>query len=138
MPALNFQKRFAPLVESGQKRQTIRAHRRDGRPNATIGGRLYLYTGMRTKGCRKLGEAICTRVRSIEIFKGTLGIFYIQTKGQLLSASGKEANRLARADGFNHASEMCRWIEETHGLPFHGVVIGWSDSVRIPEGQKDA
>ena len=31
MPALNFQARFAPLVESGQKRQTIRAYRKDGR-----------------------------------------------------------------------------------------------------------
>jgi hypothetical protein len=28
MPALNFFARFAPLVESGQKRQTIRAPRR--------------------------------------------------------------------------------------------------------------
>jgi hypothetical protein len=33
MPALNFQPRFAPLVESGEKRCTIRAFRRDGFTN---------------------------------------------------------------------------------------------------------
>lgn len=52
MPAYNFQKQFAPLVESGQKRQTIRAigKRRHARP----GESLQLYTGQRTKACRKL------------------------------------------------------------------------------------
>ena len=31
MPLLGFQKQFAPLVESGEKRQTIRAYRKDGK-----------------------------------------------------------------------------------------------------------
>lgn len=31
MPALNFQTQFAPAVERGEKCQTIRAYRKDGR-----------------------------------------------------------------------------------------------------------
>ena len=31
MPLIGFKKRFAPAVESGDKRQTIRARRKDGR-----------------------------------------------------------------------------------------------------------
>jgi hypothetical protein len=51
MVAYNFQKTFAPLVESGQKRQTLRfPRRRDARP----GEPLQLFTGQRTKYCRKL------------------------------------------------------------------------------------
>ena len=53
MPALNFQAQFAPLVESGEKRQTIRAYRKDGR-DPTPGCKLYFFTGMRTKACRPL------------------------------------------------------------------------------------
>lgn len=58
MPALNFKKRFEPMIESGDKRQTIRAKRKDCR-DPKEGQTLYLYTGMRSKGCRKLGEAPC-------------------------------------------------------------------------------
>ena len=50
MVAYNFQKQFADAVERGEKRQTIRAPRRDGR-HAKVGDKLQLYTGMRTKQC---------------------------------------------------------------------------------------
>jgi len=62
MPALSFNKQFARLVELGRKRQTIRVKRK--RP-IKAGDRLYLYTGMRTKVCRKLGEADCASVRPL-------------------------------------------------------------------------
>lgn len=52
MPAYNFRKQFAPLVESGQKRQTIRTIGK--RRHARAGEPLQLYTGQRTKACRKL------------------------------------------------------------------------------------
>jgi hypothetical protein len=46
----------------GLKCQTIRVLRYyKGKPNPVkVGDKLYLYTGLRTKKCRKLGEAICT------------------------------------------------------------------------------
>ena len=49
MPALNFQKQFAPLVESGEKRQTIRAHRKDKRLPAKPGDIIALHFPGRNK-----------------------------------------------------------------------------------------
>ena len=53
MPALNFRAEFADAVERGEKCQTIRAYRKDGR-NPKPGDTLHLYTGMRTRACRRL------------------------------------------------------------------------------------
>ena len=116
MPLLGFQKQFAPLVESGEKRQTIRAHRK--RPFVK-GDRLYLYTGLRTKQCRKLGEAVCTKVESIRIRTGGA----VLLGSQLLGV--RQIQRISRDDGFDNAEEMVQWFEETHGLPFEGQLIRW-------------
>lgn len=69
MPAFNFKKQFAQAVKNKTKRQTIRAYRKDYR-NPQAGDVLYLYTGMRTKNCQKLGEEQCNSVSEIEIHKG--------------------------------------------------------------------
>jgi hypothetical protein len=117
MPALNFQARFADLVETGKKRQTVRAQRRDGRaPKA--GQMLYLYAGMRTNGCRKLREARCKAVRPIRITRSD-----IQVDGEILTLSAGEA--FARADGFADTAEMVEWFHHAHGLPFEGWLIQW-------------
>ncbi|HWX36749.1 MAG TPA: hypothetical protein VNZ53_56225, partial [Steroidobacteraceae bacterium] len=57
MVALNFQPQFAQAVASHQKRQTIRQSFR-----GKVGCALQLYTGQRTKACRKLVEPdpVCT------------------------------------------------------------------------------
>jgi len=119
VPALNFQSRFAPLVESGEKRQTIRAYRKGGR-DPKVGDTLYLYTGMRTKACRKLGEATCRSVMHFAIQPPmiVLGIGAFGTSDRKMKA-------LARRDGFNSVSEMIRWFERVHGLPFEGLLIRW-------------
>ena len=64
MPILNYRKEFAPLVESGEKRLTIRAMRK--RPFKS-GDRLFHYTGLRTKACRKLLESTCLFADRIDI-----------------------------------------------------------------------
>lgn len=117
MPALNFQKQFADKVESGEKRQTIRAMRK--RPFKT-GDKLYLYYGMRTKSCRKLGEAVCNSVEDVKICKN--GVIYINGVGKWFSAS---YDKIAREDGFKDWNEMFNWFKKTHGLPFHGQLIKW-------------
>jgi hypothetical protein len=61
---IGFQKQFAGKVVSGEKKQTIRAYRK--RP-FKVGDKLQLYTGLRTKACRKLGEAVCISARDVEI-----------------------------------------------------------------------
>lgn len=119
MPLLGFQKQFADKVESGEKRQTIRAYRKDGR-DPKVGDTLYLYTGLRTKGSRKLGEATCTH-----------SYFALVDHRDLLVGDtfqdemGREMH--ARRDGFSNFEEMQSWFDKTHGLPFRGLLIRWGD-----------
>lgn len=117
MPALNFQPRFADLVESGHKTQTIRKTLR-----GKVGDTVYLYTGQRTKNCRKLGEGRIVLIQAIKIRRQ--GVYFGNT---LLP--GKEHDELAAADGFSSCTEMFDWFEKQHGLPFDGFLYKWVKTV---------
>jgi hypothetical protein len=113
----NYQARFAVLVQSGVKRSTIRARRRDGKV-ARPGETLHHFTGMRTKQCRRLGESICKLVSPIRI------------SGRGLNIGGHPvaphfADYVAKRDGFIDLAEMVQWFSTTHGLPFAGNLIEW-------------
>lgn len=116
MPALNFIKQFALEVEAGKKRQTIRQeHKRI----ISEGDALYLYTGMRTKVCRKLGQSTCSLKREVEVkTNGT-----IKLDGTALTQ--RDAKQFAQADGFSSVEELVGWIDQAYGLPFRGVVYYW-------------
>ncbi|WP_432736509.1 hypothetical protein [Maridesulfovibrio sp. FT414] len=121
MVAYNFKDEFAGKVESGMKRQTIRAHRkRHARP----GERLQLYSRMRRKDCRKLvhPDPQCVSVEPIHIsmVDGTLAV---QVNGRDLDEDWR--TDLARADGFESDQEMGLFFKSAHGLPFSGVLIRW-------------
>jgi len=62
MVAFNFKECFADEVECGIKRGSIRSNKK-----CNVGDAIQLYTGQRTKACRKLGEAICIGVVPIRI-----------------------------------------------------------------------
>ena len=115
MPAINFQDRFASMVQDGSKRQTIRRERR--RP-IRPGDRLVLYAGLRTKKARKLLEDKCKRASKIEI-----GERYVKVDGNLLDPLERTA--LAVADGFLGPAGFYEFFRERYGLPFKGVLIGW-------------
>lgn len=119
MVAYNFQGRFADLVASGRKAQTIRAPRKDGR-HAKVGDALQLYTGMRTRQCRKLRNAVCQDVCDIRLEANRI----LTCKPQELLAL-HDLDQFARHDGFANWSEMREWFAGTHGLPFRGVLIRW-------------
>ena len=104
MPALNFQKQFADAVESGlfdlrgeprpdrligvrPKLQTIRLYRKDER-DPKPGQTLYHFTGMRTKQCRRLGEAECTSVMPVEIGWSTLRYSFGDTHSSTIVPRG--------------------------------------------------
>ena len=126
MPALNFMKQFAPLVELGlkepdhpeAKRQSIRARRKDGR-DPRQGQQLYLFTGMRTAYCKRLGEAECKSVQQFTI-EDNLAIYV----GPHCLTVGEE-EQMAKADGFKTRGEFYDFFRKTHGLPFHGFLIKW-------------
>lgn len=115
MPAYNFQAQFAPDVESGRKRQTIRPKRK--RPTKP-GDTLYLYTGMRTKACRKLRKAVCQSVKEITVFPHDmmLGDRYLSYLEQI---------EMAGADGFDSLRAFRLFFAERYGLPFEGELIEW-------------
>ena len=116
MPALSFKKQFIDRIVRGEKSQTIRAERK--RPFKK-GDRLFLYTGMRTNQCQKLGEADCLMVYEIKI--NQKGEVFIENN----KLSEEQKNHLAVADGFNTEEEMVTWFERTHGIPFKGQLIFW-------------
>ena len=129
MPAYNIKEQFAPLVEAGTKRQTIRPPRK--RPTR-VGDTLYLYTGMRTKQCRKLREETCTSVWKIEIATPSQIFMF----GEPLSPDLASRRRwqlgyddmlaIAIADGFeNDIIAMTSFFQQQYGLPFTGEVIRW-------------
>ncbi len=123
MPAFNFQKQFAPAVEAGDKTQTIRAKRKDGR-RPEPGQTAYLYTGMRTKACRKLREGSIWDVSNIMIGHRGCLINYNED-GEFPINEQYELNMFAQADGFESWEAMRDWFDKTHGLPFEGDLIKW-------------
>ena len=104
MGAWNFEKQFAGKVESGVKQTTIRKCRKDGR-NPIVGEKMSLFTGMRRKVCRRLGEAIIERRATIQISKGRM-IF----DGKRLTASNMYA--IIKADGFKYATDFFDFFDD--------------------------
>ena len=126
---IGFKKQFAHLVEFGEKTQTIRVF---PKRVPKIGETAYLYTGLRTKQCRCLGEG---KIESLKI------IYFDRREGRLVSIEDDspglkngqtfDLTDMARADGFSCWEEMRDWFEQTHGLPFEGLLIKWTDFRRV-------
>lgn len=117
MVAFNFKARWAGDVETGRKRSTIRAKKR-----ASPGDPLQLYTGMRTKRCRKLRDAVCSAVDEISI--AVHGNFVsVRLNGELLPST--QARAIALADGFDGVTSFAEFFERQYGLPFRGLLVHW-------------
>lgn len=102
MPALNFKKEFAPKVESGEKRMSIRPI---GKRRYRVGDMLFLYTGLRTKACRKLGEAVCAEVvPTIMKMETNYLLKRINFYGERPTCISY--NKFVKADGFNNIEEF--------------------------------
>ena len=119
MPAYNFQAQFAAAVEAGRKLQTVRARRKDGRVPC-VGQPAYLYAGMRTKACRRLGVGIVTTVEPVRI------TCHGDTPEVVLGYCPVDAEEFAADDGFPCARDMTDWFARVHGLPFEGLLIRWT------------
>ena len=132
MPAYNFQARFAPKVLDGSKRSTIR-----GRA-AKVGSTAYLFTGMRTKACQRLGRGEIIHCAPI-----TLGYDHeSEPFATLLDDVLDEAafNQLAIDDGFDCPRAMLAWFKTTYDtatpvvhadgsrIVFKGFLITWGNA----------
>lgn len=126
MPAYNFKAQFSPAVEAGQKLCTIR-----GRA-AVVGTTAYLYTGMRTKACRKLGQGTITRCSPIIIGRDDVAFPFVIIDGRKLRMA--EVWDLAKQDGFEDSEKFVDFFADSQvykTMPggdiqiFTGFMITW-------------
>jgi hypothetical protein len=129
MPALNFQKKFVPAILSGEKSQTIRALRKDGRAPAKVGFELGLYTGMRTKQCALIKVVGCHTVNEILMAHDCATMFEILPNGQKKAKICSDLEEFSKQDGFNSYTQMWDFFKSRAGVTgvFKGWLIMWED-----------
>ena len=115
MVAVNFRSQLADAVESGEKYMTIRPTAR-----CKVGDNLQLYTGQRTKGCRKLRDGVCATVAPIQITTRSIVL-----DGYMYGMGTDMAGFIAKSEGFETMSEMLEFFDRLYGLPFEGCLIEW-------------
>ncbi len=127
MPSINFKEQFAEAVKNGTKRQTIRQVRKNP---IKPGDMLTMFTGQRTKECRKLCMHKCKSVYEITIY---------HTADDFIPASVEirpfengpahpsfDIHTFAMEDGFSSAKEFYDFFKNQYGgLCFKGVLIKW-------------
>lgn len=125
-----FKPRFAPLVKSGAKRQTIRPVPKrmpqigDQESWREWTGRPY-WTPQ-----RELAKVKIIAVEKIEMRRDILGTCIqihdiIITRQEWLAINGWK--RFAEDDGFTSLRELFDWFAAEHGLPFNGIIISTVD-----------
>jgi len=117
-----FQPRFAPLVENGTKKHTVRlTPKRMPKVGQAISLRKWSGLPYRSKQVI-LRESVITKIERIRItFRNGKNVIFINDK----ALDRYDADRFARNDGFECIGEMFKWFGDVHGLPFAGIVIHW-------------
>lgn len=119
MVAFNFQSNFSAPIESQQKIQTVRSKQR-----AFAGDVLQLYTGQRTKLCRRLlpgKTVVCAVSDYCHLAPGEI------TFGDK-SLHPENLDDFARMDGFCDYNEMMAWFQERYNQRHF---VGWVHRWRI-------
>lgn len=109
MVAYSFKSAFVEDIAAGLKCQTIRLPRpRHARP----GERLQLFTGMRTKHCRKIiPDPVCIGVDQLIIDTRSGRLDHLEINGCVIDLASAEADAFAVADGFGKPPRTIRPIE---------------------------
>ena len=152
MVAYNFQSIFAPAIEDKLKLQTIRPVSKKRHVN--VGEPMQLYSGMRTKNCKKIidPDPVCIEKSEIMIEVSANGIEEIHINGEQLEPF--EIDFLAHNDGFDpklfqtlnnetlprHAQDyMADFFRKKYGIgTFRGVLIKWKPAIPRKMGRADA
>ena len=126
-----FKPRFARLVESGAKLQTIRPIPKRV-PRVGDGLSLREWTGKSYRSEQRiLGRAFISALKICRItddgitLPSDVGGFMHSLGAPMTFLSGDFADMFARADGFADWAEMRDWFKAEHGLPFVGLVYYW-------------
>ena len=128
MVAYSFKKQFGPQILAGTKAQTIRA---DRKRHARTGEMVQLFTGMRTRQCRRLGESQCVEVLPVRFAFSKRGAAELMQVGERYLVTSAQMNAFAQADGFADLEAMAGfwWAEHPpeagNVLTFEGVLIRW-------------
>ena len=112
MVAFNFSV-FVDQVEARTKTRTIRKAVR-----AKKGDKIQLYTGQRTKECRKLVDDDATLFDVTEVTISESGVI---AYGGIIN----DLEAFAKYDGFNSWPEMREFFKNIYGLPFTGYLHRW-------------
>jgi len=144
MVAYSFKKQFGAPILAGTKSQTIRAERAGRSRHARPGELVQLYTGMRTRQCRLLGEVRCLEVVPVRLSLAIQGpAELIRIGDRFIRPDSFDA--FAQQDGFADMADMARfwWAEHPPGsgeefedpdtLNFEGVLIRWQPLVPASE-----
>lgn len=144
MPGLNYKKEVIHKLKPGLG-QTIRPVGKPMRMKQfRIGAKLYHFTGMMTKNCRRLGESTVSEVVPIKLqfvgppAYGQLNIYtYTGYNWKLLNAS--EMQQLAKDDGFRLLEQFMDFFIDTYKFQHTGDckdfnIIKWADFVPAGEG----
>ena len=127
MRVIMFQEKFADKVREGSKCQTIRKAARC-KAGDTLSLRRWTGKPYRSKQ-EIIRKVVCDSADDVLMMAG--GIWpNVWIGGKRLNA--EETVAFAKADGFADPCEMSEWFCNTHGMPFRGVLIKWSDPGRQP------
>lgn len=135
MPAFNFKERFRESIEDDTKTTTIRPANKQGKPphNVKGGDMLYLYTGLRTKQVKKIGEYHCIAVNNIHLLFDevrTVQVWINYTNKPKKEVRCKELLAFVEREGFKTLTDMREFFIDQYGsskekLEFNGYLIGW-------------
>lgn len=117
---------FLDKILSGEKRQTIR---RAGPKWAKVesGDKLTLYTGLRTKSCRKLGEAVVESITPITIDTECDSVA-VETPLGDFNLDLPALNDLVARDGFDSNDEFFKFFCINYKVGrFKMFAIRWKD-----------
>lgn len=120
-PSLNFQAQFADKILSKRKRHSIR---KPGRFKE--GDKIYFFTGLRTKNCKRLGEGIVTKIEKIEITPW-LGSVIINGK----ELGFFQTQEFASDDGFETEIDFFTFFYNNYGSEKITMdLIHWGDTFK--------
>lgn len=130
---------FIDKILSGEKRQTIRRAGFKWK-SVKVGDKLTLYTGLRTKQCRKLGEAVVESVGKVVFYRAGLIAVVTRYGENWLTEfwlTEDEVDELVRRDGFGDVHDFWKFFDAHYPKrPIGMNVIRWKDFKEARDEQR--